>query len=251
MTKSTDLSNAYIQKILSNNTVSCNGWTDNLSAGNFKSWSDLLLSLAPMSERQTIARFLAKINPNGPIARPELGSCWVWTGSLLKGYGQFVTGRDWRGQQAHFYAHRFVFIVTYGQLPAGKPCVCHRCDTPACLRPGHLFAGAQMDNLSDARAKGRLDESRARRTVFFTPQQRLEIFEMPHYRGICTDLAERYGVTKASISHIRLGRFVRPAVILERVPHVQLPIRGVLHLGESEIAETGLQANSLSKGSMC
>lgn len=34
-------------------------------------------------------------------------------------------------------------------------CVCHRCDTPACIEPTHLFVGTNQDNTRDRMEKGR------------------------------------------------------------------------------------------------
>jgi hypothetical protein len=78
------------------------------------------------------------------------GECWLWTGALTRaGYGLLTVG----GQQK--YAHRLAYETTVGRVPPGY-CVCHACDTPACIRPEHLFIGTQADNLHDAGAKGRL-----------------------------------------------------------------------------------------------
>ena len=51
-------------------------------------------------------------------------------------------------------AHRFVFELTKGPIPAGM-FVCHTCDNPTCVRPDHLFLGTAADNVHDMLAKGR------------------------------------------------------------------------------------------------
>ena len=51
-------------------------------------------------------------------------------------------------------AHRFSWIRANGHIPDGM-CVLHHCDTPACVRPDHLFIGSYLDNNRDRHLKGR------------------------------------------------------------------------------------------------
>jgi hypothetical protein len=99
-----------------------------------------------------LARFWAQVDKNGPVPphRPELGPCWVWTGSIstATGYGSFhLSGRN-------HGAHRVAYLFTYGDIPAGL-WVLHACDKRPCVRPDHLWLGTNSDNMKDAVQKGR------------------------------------------------------------------------------------------------
>src|SRR4026208_1191601 len=62
-------------------------------------------------------------------------SCWLWTGlKNHNGYGVFG------GRQHRTTTHRKMWAMTNGLIPDGL-FVCHRCDTPACVNPDHLFLG--------------------------------------------------------------------------------------------------------------
>lgn len=76
------------------------------------------------------------------------GGCLEWTGGLGGGYGKFTFQyRTWR-------AHRFVWTVLNGEIPAGKD-ILHRCDNPPCCELAHLFLGDVLVNAQDREAKGR------------------------------------------------------------------------------------------------
>lgn len=82
------------------------------------------------------------------VARAKDG-CWLWQGTILHtGYGQVCF--EGHAQSAH----RVAWLLTNGEIPKGL-CVCHRCDTRACVRPDHLFLGTAKDNMQDMYRKGR------------------------------------------------------------------------------------------------
>lgn len=95
---------------------------------------------------ETVRRFWAKVD--------KTEGCWLWTASTRsKGYGALgyttISGKIINGR-----AHRFSWELVHGPVPDGL-CVLHKCDTPACVRPSHLFLGTKADNNRDMHTKGR------------------------------------------------------------------------------------------------
>lgn len=80
---------------------------------------------------------------------PESG-CWLWTGATIgSGYGSFSMGKH-----NTFYAHRESYKAYVGSIPDGMY-VMHKCDVRCCCNPDHLGIGTQLDNMRDAKRKGR------------------------------------------------------------------------------------------------
>lgn len=74
--------------------------------------------------------------------------CWLWCGSRFStGYGLISYDRLWK-------AHRLVWTLVNGEIPPNIQ-VCHKCDTPPCINPNHLFLGTAKQNQQDKAAKGR------------------------------------------------------------------------------------------------
>lgn len=75
--------------------------------------------------------------------------CLLWTGAKSgNGYGvRCVNGKMQ-------YVHRLAMMERIGSIPKGMV-VAHKCDTPACYNPDHLFVCTQKENMADMRAKGR------------------------------------------------------------------------------------------------
>ncbi|WP_119581062.1 HNH endonuclease signature motif containing protein [Streptomyces europaeiscabiei] len=88
-------------------------------------------------------RFWAKVNKEGPISvrRGAPGRCWTWTGGAdQNGYGRF-----WDGTRK-VITHRWSYEQGRGPIPLGLV-LDHLCRRPACVRPDHLQAVTQAENV--------------------------------------------------------------------------------------------------------
>lgn len=108
-----------------------------------------------MIDRKRRLAFWSKVDRT-PGFGPN-GNCWMWTKGKNKwGYGQFYIKDRKKCVQAQRVAYTIVFLN--GIFPESHIFVCHRCDNPACVRPGHLFLGTAKDNVDDMMSKGRKAE---------------------------------------------------------------------------------------------
>lgn len=131
--------------------------------------------------------------------------CWTWTGSIQKsnGYGVINEGGT-RGRR--WYAHRYSFTLKNGEIPKGMV-VCHTCDNPPCVNPGHLFLGDYRDNMRDASSKMRMTYGEACHSARLTEETVKEV-RAKHATGNFSykGLAREYGVYDQAIKYAVTGR---------------------------------------------
>lgn len=131
--------------------------------------------------------------------------CWLWLLSVDRdGYGRIGTGtfRNPRTERAHRVSYR-AFV---GDVPRGLH-VLHRCDTPACVNPAHLFVGTDAENAEDRERKGR-----GRRLIGeASPHAKLTELDVRRIRSLLAAgvthrrIAALFGVASARIGDIARG----------------------------------------------
>lgn len=147
------------------------------------------------NERLNLDKFMEKVMPE-----PNTG-CWLWSDNLSeKGYGNTVkmlpTGKSIRG------AHRISFYLHNGEFDYSK-CVCHKCDTPCCVNPDHLFLGTPQENTMDMKLKGRASKGEHIPTAKLTESNVIEIRNRYAIGGHTTrSLAKEYGIDHGNLSGI-------------------------------------------------
>jgi hypothetical protein len=134
------------------------------------------------------------------VACDPTSGCWLWAGARTAGgYGKVKIGGR-RGKE--IYTHRLSYMLNCGPIPRGVV-VCHRCDTPACCNPTHLFLGTQGDNVRDAYAKGRLTYPEAG----VTPESIIADIKAALAAGVLGRvIASDYGISAATVSAIKTGK---------------------------------------------
>lgn len=125
--------------------------------------------------------------------------CWLWQGRPDgDGYGRFYIG------PSVILAHRFSAMISKPDF-TDYVCALHRCDTPLCVRPSHLFLGTQAENVQDMVAKGRHIKGEA------VPESKLKVAEVAEIKirlqGECnkSQIAREYNVTPSTINAIDSG----------------------------------------------
>lgn len=126
----------------------------------------------------------------------EINGCWIWNGSLVRGYGSArIDGKTRR-------VHRVMYEIVNGPIPKGKV-IMHTCDNPSCINPDHLRCGTQLENIRDCILKGRKSPHPPPLRAKLSKDQVMEIknSDTPNQ-----ELANLYGVHRKTIEDIRKGK---------------------------------------------
>lgn len=94
-----------------------------------------------------LVRKVDRVHGDLPENNPDLGICWMWMGgTTTKGHGRI---RDDGTPSRLAYTHRVALAAALGRPLRPGMVACHRCNTPRCCRPSHLYEGTLSDNEQD------------------------------------------------------------------------------------------------------
>lgn len=134
---------------------------------------------------------------NFVMPEPNSG-CWLWIGGTNRqGYGQIGDGK---GKDVR--AHRVSWKIHNGPIPKGMN-VLHKCDTPPCCNPKHLFLGTLQDNMDDCCKKKR--QAYGSRN-FKAKLADADIIKIRQDTRFAKEIAISFGVSTNTIDSIRENR---------------------------------------------
>lgn len=132
-----------------------------------------------MTIEEVLARYVVPVTETG---------CHLWTGPCgQSGYGNLNLNKR------RVLAHRAAWTSAFGPIPPGLY-VCHKCDTPSCCNPDHMFLGTNIVNVADRVLKGR--------------RSKLTLSDVDAIRGSSLGTAivvRMYGVSASHVRKIRRG----------------------------------------------
>lgn len=139
-----------------------------------------------------------------PAKRKEItwevneSGCWICTSHAPNGNGYpqyFINGKS-------NYLSHIMYERKNGLMPE-EMCICHKCDTPMCINPEHLFLGTRKDNNLDRSKKGRT----ARLYGKENPNSKLteeQIILIRNMQGLThKQIANMFNVTRGHVTNIR------------------------------------------------
>jgi DNA-binding transcriptional regulator YdaS (Cro superfamily) len=132
------------------------------------------------------------------IGEPMSG-CWLWLGAVDR--DQYGVGWDTE-MKRNVRAHRMVYEILVGPFSPDLKLL-HRCDNPICVNPDHRFIGTTADNVADCKAKKRHAHGTSHGMNKLTERQILDIRAA---EGSHKEIAERFGISPATVTHAKNGR---------------------------------------------
>jgi DNA-binding XRE family transcriptional regulator len=88
-------------------------------------------------------RFWSRVDKSGPVPVhvPELGPCWFWGDSRVRG-----VKISWNGEPER--VAKIALVMSGVTVPDGA-LLLHHCDVGACISPRHIYPGTHAQNMRD------------------------------------------------------------------------------------------------------
>jgi DNA-binding XRE family transcriptional regulator len=133
----------------------------------------------------------------------KVDDCWLFLGCRLEGGYGIISDENRRLVLVHRYIYQ---KVNKKQLPR-EIGVLHKCDTPNCWQPKHLFEGTQAVNIADKVAKNRQAKGESHGCVKLLEIQVIKIRRL-YLTGNYSQrrLARMFNVTQTTIYRIVNGK---------------------------------------------
>lgn len=154
----------------------------------------------------SVGRTLLKVNMEtiqerfwSKVEIKNKNDCWHWkVYTDKKGYGRFKM--NYRTMQSQ----RVAYELFYGKFKS-ELWVLHKCDTPSCNNPYHLFLGTVIDNDLDRDSKRRTARGSKHGRSLLDEENVKEIKELLSKRISHKEIAKIFTVSKSAIHKISAG----------------------------------------------
>jgi hypothetical protein len=130
--------------------------------------------------------------------------CWLWTGGTRPNNKGIPYPRHWTDDFKSIGAHRFAYKLAHGTIPKGMY-VCHKCDTPLCVNPEHLFVGTHHDNMRDMVQKKRSFIGRGENKIGLSKLTNQQAQQIRLMQISQSKIAALFGVSQSTIGRIKRG----------------------------------------------
>ncbi len=130
------------------------------------------------------------------VTKHENG-CWLWNGAVVNGYPVF-THRP--SGLVKVSATRLSWSLYKGKKLKSHEWALHKCDTPRCVNPEHLFKGDHVSNMLDMVAKGRFLKGEKNPGVKLTAEKVVAIRVDNRSRSV---IAGQYGIAANTVGMIK------------------------------------------------
>lgn len=129
------------------------------------------------------------------VVKHESG-CWLWQAYCMKnGYGLFRT------PSRHQLAHRVSYRLFVGIIDSRE--VMHKCDVRNCVNPNHLSLGTRLENMQDAKQKGRMCFGEKHGRSKLSNEQ---VYLIRKSNKLQREIAADFGITQSHVSVIKNGK---------------------------------------------